>query len=59
MTGKPTGPRPKGICKVCSAVVAVKRDGTLQAHGWRDVTRSIDTWCRGSGEKGWKLPDPA
>lgn len=43
---------------MCGAVVAVKRDGTMQGHGWRDVTRSIDTWCQGSGEKGWALPKP-
>lgn len=58
MTGKPTGPRPKGICKACAKVIAVKRDGTIQAHGWTGLYGAGDLWCQGSGQKGWALPKP-
>lgn len=48
--------RPRGICKECGAEVAVKRDGTMQGHGYRGrVGDSSNLWCEGSGQRGWKL----
>lgn len=43
--------RPRGICKVCGQEVAVRRDGTLQGHGF---TAYWPQWCQGSLVKGWK-----
>lgn len=45
--------RPRGLCKVCGREVGVRRDGTLQGHGYGIYGRP---WCQGSMEKGWALP---
>lgn len=51
---KPLSRRPKtprGDCPDCQGSYALKADGTLRGHGWKDQGHKTQ-WCPGS----WKKP---
>ncbi len=40
--------RPRGTCSVCGKEVALKKDGTVQGHGFTHMPATY--WCPGSME---------